>query len=74
MDTWTCPAVERGTRKVSGAWLFRGSRVPVASPFENLRDGASIEQYLDWLPGVERWQLESVSSHETEDLKRSAVS
>ena len=75
MDTWnTCPAVECNTGKVSGAWLFRGTRVPVASLFENLRDGASIEQFLEWFPGVERWQVEAVLNHETEDLKRSAVS
>lgn len=75
MDTWnTCSAVERDAGKVSGAWLFRGTRVPVASLFENLRDGASIEQFLEWFPGVERWQVETVLNHETEDLKRSALS
>ena len=53
-------AVERHPDRVSGAWVFRGTRVPVAALFENLRDGASIEQFLAWFPGVERSQVEAV--------------
>ena len=74
MSTWkTCPAVEQDSAKVSGAWVFRGTRVPVASLFENLRDGATIDQFLSWFPGVERRQVESVLDHETRDLKDSVV-
>jgi len=72
--TWTtCSAIERDSEKVSGAWVFRGTRVPVTALFENLRDGATIEQFLSWFPGVERWQVESVLDHETQDLKDSVV-
>ena len=75
MDAWKlCPAVERDAGKVSGAWLFRGTRVPVAALFENLRDGATVEQFLDWFPGVEQWQVESVLDHEADGLRESAVS
>ena len=75
MVAWSqCPAVERKPDKVSGAWLFRGTRVPVSSPFENLRDGATVEQFLDWFPGVERWQVESVLDHETRGLRDAAAS
>ncbi|MCY4590096.1 MAG: DUF433 domain-containing protein [Alphaproteobacteria bacterium] len=75
MAVWNqCPAVERDPDKVSGAWLFRGTRVPVASLFENLRDGATAEQFLDWFPGVERWQVESVLDHETRSLRDTAAS
>ena len=35
--------------------------MPVAALFETLRDGATIEQFLEWFPGVERWQAESDS-------------
>ncbi len=69
-----CPAVEQDPDKVSGAWLFRGTRVPVSSLFENLRDGATVEQFLDWFPGVERWQVESVLDHETRSLRDVAAS
>jgi uncharacterized protein (DUF433 family) len=61
MRTWeNCEAVERHPDRVSGAWVFRGTRVPVAALFENLRDGASIEEFLAWFPGVERSQVEAV--------------
>lgn len=36
-------AVETPGDKVDGAWVFRGTRVPVAALFENLRDGATID-------------------------------
>ena len=69
MPNWKeCDAVERDPRKVSGAWVFSGTRVPLSALFENLRAGASIEQFLDWFQGVERWQVESVLDHEVKAL------
>lgn len=74
MASWNmCPAIERDPDKVSGAWVFRGTRVPVAALFENLKDGATVEQFLDWFPGVERWQAESVLDHERRDLQVSTA-
>jgi uncharacterized protein (DUF433 family) len=60
--------VERDPIKLSGAWVFRGTRVPVAALFENLRDGATIDEFLDWFPGVERSQVEAVLDHELKML------
>ena len=75
MSVWnTCPAVERDPERVSGAWVFRGTRVPVSALFENLRDGATIHQFLEWFPGVERHQLLAVLDHERETLMESARS
>jgi uncharacterized protein (DUF433 family) len=51
--------VERDAMKMSGALVFYGTRVPVAALFENLKDGASIDQFLDWFPGVTRAQVEA---------------
>ncbi len=63
METWQATsAVERHPNVVSGAWVFRGTRVPVAALFENLRDGASLDDFLDWFPGVTRQQVEVVTS------------
>lgn len=74
MPTWTaCVAIERDPLKVSGAWVFQGTRVPVTALFENLRDGATVAQFLDWFPGVQQWQVESVLDHETQTLKDSAA-
>ena len=65
MANWeNCSAVERNPNKVSGAWVFRGTRVPVAALFENLRDGATIDDFLEWFPGVERAQVEEVLDSE----------
>ena len=69
MKNWeTLDAVERHPDKVSGAWVFRGTRVPVTALFENLRDGASIEQFLEWFPGVTRSQVEAVLDYEITTL------
>jgi uncharacterized protein (DUF433 family) len=53
--------VERDPEKVGGELIFRGTRVPAAALFENLKDGASIDQFLDWFPGVTRAQVETLA-------------
>ncbi|NEP08695.1 MAG: DUF433 domain-containing protein [Symploca sp. SIO2C1] len=64
----TVDAVERSPGKVSGVWVFRNTRVPVAALFENLRDGATVEEFLEWFPGVERSQVEAVLNYELKML------
>jgi uncharacterized protein (DUF433 family) len=63
LDWSQCPAVERSPDRVSGAWVFRGTRVPVAALFENLESGARVEEFLEWFPGVSREQAEAVPEH-----------
>jgi uncharacterized protein (DUF433 family) len=61
MLDWTrCHSVSRDPEMVSGALLFSGTRVPVRALFENLADGASTNEFLEWFPGVQRAQVESV--------------
>jgi uncharacterized protein (DUF433 family) len=61
MIDWTqCPAVERIPGKVSGAWLFKNTRVPVKALFENIEGGATVQEFLEWFPGVERAQIDAV--------------
>lgn len=55
-----CSAVEQLPDKCSGAWVFRNTRVPVTTLFENLEDGASIDDFLAWFPGVTRQQVVDV--------------
>jgi len=64
----TCDAVERRPDTLSGAWVFRATRVPVSALFENLKDGASTEEFLEWFPGVERGHVEAVLDHEVKGL------
>jgi uncharacterized protein (DUF433 family) len=61
MIDWShCPAVERYADRLSGAWVFRGTRVPVAALFENLEADAPFHQFVEWLPGVTLAQAKSV--------------
>lgn len=63
LDWSQCPAVERDPAKVSGAWLFKGTRVPVRALFENLEAGARLDEFLEWFPGVSKEQAEAVLQH-----------
>ncbi len=60
MDWQACFEVERNPQKVSGTWVFKGTRIPVRAVFENLEDGASVDDFLEWFPGVKRTQVEAV--------------
>ena len=69
MVDWTqCPAVERKADKLSGAWVFRDTRVPVKALFENLEDSARVDDFLEWFPGVTREQVEAVLRHAEQSL------
>ena len=73
MTDWRdCPAVESDPDKVGGAWVFVGTRVPVSALFENLKDGASLDEFLDWFPGVNRAAAEAVLAHEMKGLAQPA--
>jgi len=63
LDWHDCSEVERVPGKVSGAWVFTGTRVPVRALFENLESGATVDQFLEWFPGVTRGQAEAVLEH-----------
>ena len=63
IDWSTCAVVERDPDRVSGAWVFRGTRVPVAALFENLEDGVSVIEFVDLFPGVTIEQARSVLEH-----------
>lgn len=58
LDWSQCPVVESIPGKVSGAWLFRGTRVPVSAIFENLKT-STIEEVLENFP-VTREQVQAV--------------
>jgi uncharacterized protein (DUF433 family) len=63
LDWSSCPEVERDPERVSGAWVFRGTRVPVSALFENLEDGTQIGQFVEWFPGVTVEQVRAVLDH-----------
>lgn len=68
LDWTTCPAVERNPQKVSGAWLFRGTRVPVSALFANLEGGATVTEFIEWFPGVSKEHVNQVLEHAAKSL------
>ncbi len=63
IDWSSCAAVERDPERVSGAWVFGGTRVPVAALFENLEDGVPVGQFAELFPGVALEQASAVLEH-----------
>ncbi len=68
LDWSQCPAVERISGKVSGVWLFKGTRIPARALFENLEGGATVDEFLEWFPGATRDQVETVLEHAQRSL------
>ncbi len=68
LDWSSCPVVERDPQRVSGAWGFRGTRVPVSALFENLEDGVKIAEFVEWFPGVTLEQVRTVLEHASQSL------
>jgi len=60
LDWSQCPAVESVPGKVSGEWVLRNTRMPVATIFENLEAGANIDNILEWYDGLDRDQVKAV--------------
>ncbi len=65
--------IERDTEKFSGQWIFKGTRVPLSALFENLKDGASVDEFLEWFPGVKREQILAILDHELASLNELVV-
>ena len=59
LDWSQCPAVESIPGKVSGAWVFKDTRTPVAIVFENLEDGLTIDEVMEQFP-VTREHVQAV--------------
>jgi uncharacterized protein (DUF433 family) len=60
LDWSQCPAVESVPGKVSGAWVFRDTRMPVSAVFENLEDGITIDELIALYDGLTREQVQAV--------------
>ncbi len=46
--------------KVSGAWVLKGTRMPVSAIFENLEAGANLDDIMEWYDGLDREQVKAV--------------
>ena len=72
LDWSQCGAVESVPGKVSGAWVLRGTRMPVATIFENLEAGASLDDILSWFDGIDREQVKAVIDFAARSLETPA--
>ena len=69
MNDWSqCQAVERVADRLSGAWVFKNTRVPVRALFENLEEGATVAEFLEWFPGVTHEQALQVLAYAEKSL------
>ena len=67
-DWSKCPAVESVPGKVSGAWVFTGTRLPVSALFGNLAEGATIHDFIEWFGGIDEAQVRAVLEFVVQDL------
>ncbi len=74
LDWAKCPAVESVPGKVSGAWVFRGTRIPVAAVFENLEDGLTIDEVAALYDGLTREQVKAVLEFTAQSLETPSLS
>ncbi|MBI3404569.1 MAG: DUF433 domain-containing protein [Acidobacteria bacterium] len=74
LDWSKCPIVESVPSKVSGAWIFRGTRIPVAAVFENLEDGLTIDEVVALFDGLTREQVKAVLEFTIHSLEAPALS
>jgi uncharacterized protein (DUF433 family) len=72
LDWSQCPAVESVPGKVSGAWVFRGTRIPVAAVFENLEDGLTLNQIVEMFDGLTQDQVKAVLDFAAQSLSARA--
>jgi uncharacterized protein (DUF433 family) len=68
LDWSKCSAVESVPGKLSGAWVFRATRIPVAAVFENLEDGLTIDDVVALYDGLTRHQVQAVLEFAAESL------
>ena len=70
LDWSECPAVESIPGMVGGAWVLRGTRMPVSAIFENIEAGARINDIMEWFDGLDREQVKAVIEFAARSLDR----
>lgn len=60
LDWSQCPDVESVPGKVSGAWVLRGTRMPVSVILDNVEAGADVDQIMEWFDGLDRTQVSAI--------------
>jgi uncharacterized protein (DUF433 family) len=72
LDWSQCPAVESVPGKVSGAWVFKNTRMPVSVVFDNLEAGATVDEIVEWFD-VTPEQVKTVIEFASRSLEAPAL-
>jgi uncharacterized protein (DUF433 family) len=72
IDWAQCPHVESTPEKMAGAWVFKGTRLPISALFENLAAGASVRDFIKWFPGVDQEDVIAVLKFLVDHSRRPA--
>jgi uncharacterized protein (DUF433 family) len=71
MIDWSqCPEVESVPGKLGGKWVFKNTRLPIAVLFGNLALGATVDEVVEWYPGVKKEQIVGVLEFLTNETNR----
>jgi uncharacterized protein (DUF433 family) len=73
LDWSQCSAVESVPGKLSGAWVLKGTRMPVSAIFENIEAGANIDDIMEWFDGLNREQVKAVIEFAARSLDKPPV-
>ena len=73
LDWSRCEALESVPGKVSGAWVFRGTRIPASAVFENLEDGLTINEIVQMFQGLTHEQVRAVLDFAAHSLEEPAA-
>ena len=69
MTDWSkCPEIESVPHRLSGAWVFKDTRLPVSALFGNLAEGATVQEFIEWFGGVDETQVRAVLEFLAQDL------
>jgi uncharacterized protein (DUF433 family) len=72
LDWSQCSAVESVPGRLSGAWVFRNTRMPVSAVFENLEAGATIDEIVEQFD-ISREQINEVLEFAARSLDAPAL-
>ena len=68
----TCPKVDRDSERLGGARTFGQTRLPLSAMYENLAQGASLDDIAELFPGVSKEEMQAVLEHDAQTLRDDA--
>ena len=73
MNWVLCGAVDRNPKKMGGVWCFAGTRMPVASLFDHLDEGSTLDEFFESFPGVPAGLVHEVLQFAKDSLEQTTA-